>query len=109
MLIDINGDGLPDRVFDKNPKTDQPGFFVYSKPYKTPRLKAITNGFGIQTTLSYKPLTDSSVYTKGSKKGYHPNITIQNPVIFISGGKRFISIWRYGFTLQEPVAVIGKA
>jgi hypothetical protein len=22
MLIDINGDGLPDRVFDRNPKTD---------------------------------------------------------------------------------------
>jgi hypothetical protein len=21
MLIDINGDGLPDRVFDRNPKT----------------------------------------------------------------------------------------
>jgi hypothetical protein len=47
MLIDINGDGLPDRVFDRNPKTDQQGFFVYSKPYKTPRLKVITNGFGI--------------------------------------------------------------
>ncbi|VVM22730.1 hypothetical protein BSPWISOXPB_8832 [uncultured Gammaproteobacteria bacterium] len=29
MLIDINGDGLPDRVFDSNPKTDQQGFFVY--------------------------------------------------------------------------------
>ncbi|VVM22728.1 hypothetical protein BSPWISOXPB_8830 [uncultured Gammaproteobacteria bacterium] len=29
MLIDINGDGLPDRVFDRNPKTDQQGFFVY--------------------------------------------------------------------------------
>jgi hypothetical protein len=28
-LIDINGDGLPDRVFDRNPKTDQQGFFVY--------------------------------------------------------------------------------
>ncbi|VVM27927.1 hypothetical protein BSPWISOXPB_8845 [uncultured Gammaproteobacteria bacterium] len=26
MLIDINGDGLPDRVFDRNPKTDQQGF-----------------------------------------------------------------------------------
>jgi hypothetical protein len=46
-----------------NPETNQKGFFVYSKPYKTPRLKAITNGFGIQTTLNYKPLTDSSVYT----------------------------------------------
>ncbi|VVM17733.1 hypothetical protein BSPWISOXPB_1178 [uncultured Gammaproteobacteria bacterium] len=78
MLIDINGDGLLDRVFDRNPKTDQQGFFVYSKPYKTPRLKVITNGFGIQTTLNYKPLTDSSVYTKGPKKGYYPNISIQN-------------------------------
>ncbi|VVM18651.1 hypothetical protein BSPWISOXPB_7904 [uncultured Gammaproteobacteria bacterium] len=29
MLIDINGDGLPDRVFDQNPKTGQAGFFVY--------------------------------------------------------------------------------
>jgi hypothetical protein len=48
------------------------------KPYKTPRLKVITNGFGIQTTLNYKPLTDSSVYTKGPKKGYYPNIVIQN-------------------------------
>jgi hypothetical protein len=28
MLIDINGDGLPDRVFDRNPKTDQQGLFV---------------------------------------------------------------------------------
>ncbi|VVM21332.1 hypothetical protein BSPWISOXPB_4604 [uncultured Gammaproteobacteria bacterium] len=27
MLIDINGDGLPDRVFDHNPEADdQPGF-----------------------------------------------------------------------------------
>jgi hypothetical protein len=30
MLIDINGDGLPDRVFDRNPEVDdQPGLFVY--------------------------------------------------------------------------------
>ncbi|VVM19209.1 hypothetical protein BSPWISOXPB_8555 [uncultured Gammaproteobacteria bacterium] len=28
-MIDINGDGLPDRVFDRNPKTDQTGLFVY--------------------------------------------------------------------------------
>jgi hypothetical protein len=29
MLIDINGDGLPDRVFDRNPEVDdQPGLFM---------------------------------------------------------------------------------
>jgi hypothetical protein len=27
--VRINGDGLPDRVFDRNPKTDQQGLFVY--------------------------------------------------------------------------------
>jgi hypothetical protein len=34
------------------------------------KLKTITNGFGIQTTLNYKPLTDSSVYTKDTKGSY---------------------------------------
>jgi hypothetical protein len=38
MLIDINGDGLLDRVFGENPKTDQKGFFVYSKPAVFPIL-----------------------------------------------------------------------
>jgi hypothetical protein len=33
---------------------------------------------------------------------------VAKTVVFISGGKRFISIWRYGFTFQESVAVIGK-
>jgi hypothetical protein len=28
MLIDINGDGLLDRVFDRNPKNDQQGLYV---------------------------------------------------------------------------------
>jgi hypothetical protein len=29
MLIDINGDGLLDRVFDRNPTNDQQGLYVY--------------------------------------------------------------------------------
>jgi hypothetical protein len=29
MLIDMNGDGLLDRVFDKNPTNDQQGLYVY--------------------------------------------------------------------------------
>jgi hypothetical protein len=28
-LIDINGDGLPDRVFDVNPSDNQPGLYVF--------------------------------------------------------------------------------
>jgi hypothetical protein len=34
---------------------------------------------------------------------------VTETVIFISGGKRFVSIWLYGFTLQEPIAVVGEA
>jgi hypothetical protein len=30
MLIDINGDGLLDRVFDRNPKNEQPGLYAFS-------------------------------------------------------------------------------
>ncbi|VVM23423.1 hypothetical protein BSPWISOXPB_8814 [uncultured Gammaproteobacteria bacterium] len=77
MLIDINGDGLLDRVFDKTQRLINKDFLSIQNHTK-PRLKVITNGFGIQTTLNYKPLTDSSVYTKGPKKGYYPNISIQN-------------------------------
>jgi hypothetical protein len=50
MLIDINGDGLPDRVFDRNPKNEQPGLYAFSSQYEKLKLKTITNGFGIQTT-----------------------------------------------------------
>jgi hypothetical protein len=39
MLIDINGDGLPDRVFDRNPKTDQTGLFVYLNSKPSPGLR----------------------------------------------------------------------
>jgi hypothetical protein len=28
-LIDMNGDGLPDRVFDRNPSSNQEGIYVY--------------------------------------------------------------------------------
>ncbi|MCJ8272738.1 MAG: hypothetical protein MJK04_25495, partial [Psychrosphaera sp.] len=31
----------------------------------TSRIKTITNGFGLKTTIAYKPLTDPTVYTKG--------------------------------------------
>jgi hypothetical protein len=43
MLIDINGDSLPDRVFDRNPANDQQGFYVY-----------LNTGHGI--SIEYSPL-----------------------------------------------------
>ena len=60
-VMDVNGDGLQDIVsayggvwnvhLRKGPVPDQ--------------LLGITNGMGIKTRVTYKPLTDSTVYTKG--------------------------------------------
>ncbi len=57
---DFNGDGIVELVDPKNDKkicfvdSGKPGHFVTS----------ITNGLGIETRYSYKPLTNSSVYKK---------------------------------------------
>jgi hypothetical protein len=73
FYTDVNGDGN----IDICNRADL-GVRCHDSTTLSNKLKVITNGFGIQTTLNYKPLTDSSVYTKGPKKGYYPNISIQN-------------------------------
>jgi hypothetical protein len=34
-LIDMNGDGLPDRVFDRNPSSNQEGIYVYLNRHRS--------------------------------------------------------------------------
>ncbi|SMN14709.1 Rhs family protein [uncultured Candidatus Thioglobus sp.] len=75
-LIDMNGDGLPDRVFDRNPSNNQQGTYVFLNLASTLKLKSITNGFGIKTTINYKPLTYPTVYHRPNSS--YPNISIQN-------------------------------
>ena len=59
-FVDLNGDGLVDVITSR---PDNTVTFINQRKQAT-KLSSITNGFGIQTTLNYKPLTDSSVYTK---------------------------------------------
>ncbi|VVH64137.1 hypothetical protein BSPLISOX_2012, partial [uncultured Gammaproteobacteria bacterium] len=73
-FVDLNGDGLVDVITSR---PDNIVTFINQRKQAT-KLTSITNGFGIQTTLNYKPLTDLSIYTKGSNKGHYPNISIQN-------------------------------
>ncbi len=75
-LIDMNGDGLPDRVFDRAPDNDQQGVYVFLNQSDKRKLRSITNGFGTQTIINYKPLTDDMVHYK--RKGFYPNISIRN-------------------------------
>ncbi|CAC9628195.1 hypothetical protein [uncultured Gammaproteobacteria bacterium] len=71
-FIDLNGDGLIDILKSKNNIRS-----AYINQGTQAQLTSIANGFGIQTTINYKPLTDSSVYTKDANSNY-PDILIQN-------------------------------
>ncbi|OJA03399.1 SpvB/TcaC N-terminal domain-containing protein, partial [Bathymodiolus thermophilus thioautotrophic gill symbiont] len=71
-LADFNGDGLTDIL-----SFEGRNFYVWKNSQITSKLRSITNGFNIKTTINYKPLTDPSVYTKGTNSNY-PNIDTQN-------------------------------
>ncbi|GAB4507537.1 MAG: hypothetical protein Tsb0026_03400 [Sulfuricaulis sp.] len=59
-FVDVNGDGLPDWIHNNG----QGGGIVHLNSGLVPdQLTQATNGFGVQTNVIYKPLTDSTVYT----------------------------------------------
>ncbi len=58
-LVDVNGDGLSDVVGFSEGR-----ILVSTSEGRSERLTTITNGLGGQTQIEYKPLTDSTVYTK---------------------------------------------
>ncbi len=78
MMADVNGDGLPDVVgFGKK------GVNVSFSEAKSDLLTTITNGLGGQTEIEYKPLTNKTVYTKGSGATY-PKVDVQAPMFVVS-------------------------
>ena len=83
QLIDTNGDGLIDKITSRNPATNQPGLHVFLNQTEHSKLVNVTNGFNTQTKINYKPLTDSSVYTKDNNATY-PSIDIQNAMQVVS-------------------------
>ncbi len=46
-------------------------------------LTSVTNGFGAKTTVTFKPITDNTVYTKDTNAAY-PYQDIQNPTYVVS-------------------------
>ncbi|SMN00333.1 Rhs family protein [uncultured Candidatus Thioglobus sp.] len=71
-FVDLNGDGLVDILKSRNNDRE-----AYINQGTITKLQSITNGFGIQTSINYKPLTDNTVYTKDSG-GTYPTINLQN-------------------------------
>ena len=67
MLMDVDGDGLLGMVQVDYPNKD---ILVRRDSFTTPtfkgRIRTITSGFGAKTTITYTPMSDSAVYTKGT-------------------------------------------
>ena len=82
---DFNGDGLYEMAslsydcYSGNNANEDAVFRIYQNgnhQIADGKINAITDGLGRQTHIVYKPLTDSSVYTKGSSNLSFPVITI---------------------------------
>ncbi len=59
---DFDGDGTSDLFLISTLNR----YFVEAGAGKADRVSVITNGLGAATTITYKPLTDATVYTKGT-------------------------------------------
>ena len=80
---DVNGDGKAD-VLLVGPSTS--GLYVYSLLASAglpDLLTGVTNGLGATTTISYQPLTNTSVYSKDSAAAY-PLQDMQAPIYVVS-------------------------
>jgi RHS repeat-associated protein len=85
-FVDINGDGLVDKLHHHNydPHNKGYGHWVQLNQAKVSyNLTSITDSFGNKTTINYKSLMDSSVYKK-YKDGKYPNNDVVFPMQVVS-------------------------
>ncbi|UFH58581.1 RHS repeat-associated core domain-containing protein [Sulfurovum mangrovi] len=69
QFIDINGDGLPDRVHHYNYMTKQHGLWVQLNTVSRSLITKITNNTDQNIEISYKNMTDSKIYHNYSVYG----------------------------------------
>jgi RHS repeat-associated protein len=71
-VLDWNGDGLSDIAqMEPGPMEGAPALAIYVRNGSKPDLlKTVSTGLGAKTTINYKPLIDSSVYTPAESCTY---------------------------------------
>jgi RHS repeat-associated protein len=70
-FADINADGAIDQVYSRfTPASGWSREAAVNRRVNPDRLVKITNGFGVAVEISYAPLADPSVYTKGCGATY---------------------------------------
>ena len=93
-IADFNGDGRSDVITINNGVAS-----FFSKGGIGDLVTTITNGLGAQTKIIYKPLTDGSVYSRGSVSVAANEVLIQSPLYVVSssdasdgnGGGQFVT------------------
>jgi hypothetical protein len=83
QLVDIDGDGMVDLIYNLwvGDGVTRKGAWLNKRP--SDRIASISNGAGVVTTVSYKPLTDPSVYARNTD-GTRPVQDIQTPLPVVS-------------------------
>ncbi|MEZ5892443.1 MAG: Calx-beta domain-containing protein [Parvularculaceae bacterium] len=79
---DWSGDGFDDLMF-RLPSAGTNRWFYKSGTMRPDVLVTVTTGLGSDTDITYKPLTDASVYTKETNAAY-PVIDIKAPFYVVS-------------------------
>jgi len=89
--VDLNGDGLPDllhSVFSNNGwyggGSIQRAYRTNSPFIKPDTLLSTANSLGATTSITSRPLTDNSVYTKDNPLSSYPILSLQNPMYVVS-------------------------
>jgi hypothetical protein len=88
---DVNGDGRPDLVYTGSSvaqavlskQYDNLGSTTIDTTIQGLRMTSIRSGLGATTAITYKPLTDASVYTKEAT-GVYPVVDVQAPMYVVS-------------------------
>jgi hypothetical protein len=100
FAMDYNGDGLHD-LFMYNPSG---GWRALKRlgAAKGDLLKTVANDIGSTVNITYKPITDKTLYSKGANSAY-PAITLQTPLSVVSSvtassgaGGSLTTTYRYG-------------
>lgn len=95
---DLNGDGKTDLIYLRDGTgTFKSGFSSLPAP---DLLATVTNGLGNETDLSYKPLTDGSVYTRDSDASY-PYQDLQNATYVVSQSRQSNGIGGFNTTSYQ--------
>lgn len=75
MVADVNGDGLPDIVYADS---SYYWHYILRNGAYPDLMTSVTDGFNNEISVTYAPLTNSAVYTKGSGAVY-PEMDLQLP------------------------------